>query len=189
MDGFAEGIIVANQAYSFSDGTTLLVYMSSSEEASCELAASYLGASDTSVDPTDLFVSDHCNLLFRFTDPSYDLTEDDPLDVTSISEILVTAECALGDGEFETATIGGQTGYFWLNASDAALAAWYSAVAEDGEITHLESTVDGVELDVNLDSYDGSYPYHDRGDTKARGTGRGTIYATHCAELEETPHF
>jgi hypothetical protein len=163
--------------------------MSSSEEASCGLVADYLGASESSVDPTDLFAADHCNLMFKFVDPTFAWSEDEPLDVTDIASVLVTAECPLGDGDFATDTIGGQTGFFWGNATDESLAAWYTAVAEDGEITRVEETAAGVDLDVNLDSYDGSYPYHDREDTKARGTGKGTIVATDCADLEETPYF
>ena len=127
--------------------------------------------------------------MLKFTDPDFDWSEESPLDVTNIADVLATVECPLGDGVFAQDTIGGQTGFFWGNESDDSLAAWYTAVAEDGEITRLEETSSGVEVDVNLDSYDGVYPYHDRADTKARGTGKGTIFAEDCTELEETPYF
>ena len=72
MDGFCRSGIGGARAFSYSDGSALLVYMSSSDAASCSLAANYLGASETRVEPSDLFETNHCNLMLKFTDPDFD---------------------------------------------------------------------------------------------------------------------
>ena len=64
---------------------------------------------------------------------------------------------------------------------------WYTARAVWGTLTRMDEVSGGVELDLNLDYFDGSYPLLGIDAIDARGNGKGTLFAEDCADLGETP--
>ena len=193
IQGLYEGEVQAWKAFSFEKDGTMVMYMSGAVGATCAGVADHLGAAETPVDPSALFVPDRCNLLLKFETPTYSWSEDNPLDVTNLARLIVSAECPFGDGAFQQDTIGGQSGWYWQDVSGGAGdAAWYTATATDGVVTGGERLAGnaGHAVDLNVDGWDGRFPQDtDLGEARARGTGRGTIAATWCAALEDSTYF
>jgi hypothetical protein len=193
-DGRVEAELEAWAAFSFagtvSGREVLLVYMSSTPDADCGLVADHLGAVEGPIDPSPLFTPNTCNLVLKIEEPPAEVSASSPLPVSAARGVVVSAACAAGPGSFVRMTISGQDGYFWQDsdAADAVEAPWYTAYADAGEITRLEVSGAAVTLDLELDSFTGSYPL-ETGTSLARGSGAGTITATACPALAETPFY
>ncbi len=181
MDDRGEGEVIAWRAFSYTDGSTTLVYVSPNPEADCDTVADYLGRPDSSgqpqvIDPSSLFLQDYCNLSFTATGSlpmEVDLEED-------AMSLIVTATCSLGEGTFDYTTVGDQTGYFWSGT-------WYTGTAYQGVLS-VSLDGDDVRVSGSIDSIDGTYPLEDGG-TKARSTVDGVVYAENCSALGDTPVF
>ena len=195
-DGLIDAKVQSWSAFSYT-GTAggedvALVYMSSTPGLSCTEVANYLGAVEGPVDPTALYTRETCNLLIQLRNIPGTVSEAAPIDLSSVSIAIITAACPSGDGSFVLQSLdGGLTeGYVWLDgdAADAIPSPWLTAAADAGAITAVAISGDAVRLDLEIDSYRGSYPITGGG-SLARGTGKGTIDATACAALGSTPFF
>jgi len=176
MDEAGEGDVLAARAFSYTDGSTTIIYVSANTAATCQMTADYLGATEDPVDPTDLFVPGYCNLIFNVTQS---LPADFNLQKSTLG-VLVHTDCALGDGTWEWTTVGSQTGYFWSEL-------WYIGDAWKGEFT-VEAGDDGIDVDGTLGCFDGQYPITG-GTTQARATVSGHVYGVNCEALSETSTF
>lgn len=194
-DGLIDAKVQSYSAFSYTGtagGEAVdLVYMSSTPGVSCAQVANYLGAVEGPVDPTPIYTRETCNLLIQVRYAPGTVSPTSPITLGGVSAAIVTAACPSGDGSFVLTTIEGTgEGYYWLDgdAADAIPSPWFTAAADAGEITALSRSGDAVTLDIELDSYRGSYPITG-GTSLARGSGRGTITATACPALADTPFF
>jgi hypothetical protein len=186
-------------AWSYAQGDKLVVYMSSTPDTTCEDVALYLGKDpdgdpDTpkpAFDPTNLFTNNTCNLVLSWTVAPYGTySEDVPLDFREDFDPIAFVSCPLGDGSFVETSVGGSSGYYWMNEEDSMQAWWFTGRVAWGELTRLEQVADGVEVDAELDLVDGEFPLVTPTEEIApRGTGKGTIVAPDCPELRYSDFF
>jgi hypothetical protein len=177
MDGFADGDVLAARAFSHRVGDTTLVYVAANPAATCADVAAYLSASDVEPDPSSLFADNTCNLVFSTINSlpaTYDLQ-------TSSVGMIVHADCAFGEGDFDFTSIDGDEGYFWSGT-------WYVGEAWKGEFT-IDENEDGVYIDGTLGGFDGRYPYAGYPDSMARASVSGVVHGVECPALGDTVYF
>lgn len=202
ISGIVDGELEAWKAFSHeatsevTGGNLLLVYMSSSPDATCADATSYLLAEGN--DPSSLFPDNVCNLTMQFFRPSFGThSEEAPLSLTNGGSVSVFIECAFGYGAWQNTSVEGRSGWYWLgdgsldSGSDPEdVPRWYQGQAVAGEVTQLETSGSGYEIILEPDEYAGVFPFDDDlGTSGARGTGKGVIRTEDCGSLQDTRYF
>lgn len=170
-----EGRVIPRSAFYHEQDGKLLMYMSASNSATCELVADHLHISGNRPDPSDLFIQDHCNLRITFQNAA---------DITSSASF---AECTFGSGSFSAS---GST-WHWTGTDENGLdAEYFEAVGLVGGINAMASDSARIALDIEVTEWAGSFPYSDNYNTsEAVGTGTGYIIAEECAALSGATFF
>ena len=165
------------QAFGFDNEGTLLIYISSHKEASCETVAPYLRTTADPVDPSSLFEPQTCNLMLKTANYSGTWTaEDDRLESASSS-----ISCNMGEGEW-IYEMGVSNGYYWSGNWWAGFPTEYK-----WDITGDRDTEYSV--DIEMTGYEGSFPREEFSRYPASGTVKGVVTAQPCMEIGQSGHF
>ena len=143
------------------------------------------------VDPTPFFTANTCNISIWFgSSPPFGVySESNKLDLRDTLEPLVYASCALGTGAWVETDEFASNGYYWINQDEPEQAWWFSGRVAWGYLEGLEETATGVDVTMQIDMVDGSFPYISSDTVAPRGTGGGIISATNCEDLGDTDFF
>lgn len=163
------------QAFGFDNEGTLVVYIASQKEASCESVASYIKGE--SIDPSQLFEPQSCNLFVKVSDyeGSWQAQDDRMLSASS------SINCTMGDGAFEYEN-GSDSGYYWTGNWWAGFPIEYNwSITGDRETSYA--------LEIEMKTYEGSFPLEEFDRYEARGTVSGSVEAQVCPELGSTGQF
>jgi hypothetical protein len=182
-DGSLSGTMAIARAFSFSSDNAIFVYASSNPDASCGLMADLFDKENKSVDRTDLFLDGHCNLTISQVGGMEVEAHDLQVDVGG----SVQTECAFGEGDWELSGSGSEADYYWTGE-------YYVAGATHGtyDILWHDQGAGQMVLDVDLDHWEGTFPYSDDrpGSHKASSPGlKGLIYTEHCEGIEQLGIF
>jgi len=170
--------VAARKAFGFATSGQGFVYVASNGDATCGAVVDYLTSTDP-YDPTDILVAGHCNLSLDFDyDGGWDGHEVLPSDITTG---LWSVSCAMDDGSWSLEERKGFVDYFYSGR-------WWQGSPLDH---HTVLSGDGEELvvDLEMSEYDGDYIYEDLESHPGSGRVTGTIDATWCAQLAQTPFF
>jgi hypothetical protein len=202
IPGIVDGEIEAWTAFSHeassevTGGNLLLIYMSSSPDATCAGVVGYLNNDGN--DPSALFPDNVCNLTLQLFRPSFGTWSDgNALSLSSGGSVSGFVECSFGYGGWVNTTVGSTTGWFWQDDGSVDTGSdpedtprWFQGQVNEGEITGLETAGGGHEVLIEPDEFIGVFPYDEElGNSGARGTGKGLIRAVACPELQSTRYF
>ena len=161
VDQGLTGQLVAAQAFAHAQDGSLVAYISSSPETTCDDVVGYL--SDSRYDSSSMFLEGHCN-FFIYIDSAYDsagfAVEDD-----LIYGVSSNMSCTLGEGAFVQETPDAQyawSGQWWQGAptsfsydfSDDGTEYWLNVTlrelngsfSQDGQMVSVTgtTTIDGL---------------------------------------------
>ena len=170
-----EGRIIPRSAFYHEQDGRMLIYMSASNSATCEVVAGHLDINGNRPDPSTLFIQDHCNMR---------ITLQNSTDTTSAAFF---AECTFGTGSFSAAG----SSWEWSGTDENGVdAEYFEAVGLVGGLNAMESETDRVAVEMEVTEWAGSFPYSDNYNTSdAVGTGAGYIIAEACGALSGATFF
>ena len=149
--------------------------MAANSSATCDLVANHLNPSESELDPTELFIQDHCNIGIYLDD------------VNDSSIVSFFSECTFGMGSF-----GSSTGSWkWTGTNEDGVAAeFFIGAGLEGGLLDLQEDGDRRALQMEITEWAGNFPYSDTYNTSgAVGTGNGYITATECPALADTTYL
>ena len=175
IPGLFEGRLIPRAAFWYQVGDKALVYMTANSSATCELAANHLNPNDTQLDPSDLFILDHCNMGIVITD------------VNDLSTATYFSECTFGTGSFSQE---GANWYWSGTDADGIEAEYFVGAGLAGETLDWQTDAERIAVEVSVTEWAGNFPYSTTYNTSgAVGTGLGYIVATECSPLENTTYL
>lgn len=173
-----DAAVASRVAYGFHLDGKALITLATPAEASCADIVEYFNHGDTNdpFDPQAVLVGGHCHLTL--TVQSYDgsalsLTEAD-------TSALWALYCPMGEGSFEVSEQQGYEDYFWTGKT------WSGG--PEAHTTTLTPEGDDYGLTLSMADFTGAY-IDAVGAVTATGVVEGTITATSCPELYQTPAF
>ncbi len=170
-----EGRLIPRSAFWYQVGDKALVYMTANQSATCDLVANRLNPNTQQLDPSDLYILDHCNMGIVVED------------VNDLSTASYFSECTFGMGSFS------QSGAIWQwsgTDNDGVEAEYFIGAGLTGETLDWQQDGERVAVEVSVTDWAGNFPYSNNYNTSgAVGTGTGYIIATECAALENTTYL
>ena len=165
------------QAFGFDNEGTLLIYIASNKDASCDTVAPFLRTTADPIDPGIIFEPGSCNLMLKTAnyEGSWE-AEDDRMESASSS-----ISCTMGDGEWLYES-GPNGGYYWSGnwwAGFPIAYKWSVTGDRDSEYT----------VDIEMSGYEGSFPREEFSRYPASGVVSGTVTVEVCTELGQSGHF
>lgn len=184
IPGLFEGRLIPRNAFWYQVDDKALVYMTANRSATCELVANHLNPDATAMDPSDLFILDHCNMGIVLHD------------VNDLSSASYFSECTFGTGSFSQQ---GAT-WKWTGTDENGINAEYFVGAGlVGDTFDWMTDGDRIAVDVAVTEWAGNFPYSttdadndgrpDYNTSGAVGTGSGYIIAGECAALTESTYL
>ena len=161
------GIILVTpyRAFGFDDQETLGVYISSNENATCDMITEYL-KSDGSFDPSDVISPGRCNLFIKvsgFENGTFQASND--VFVSAASSI----ECAMGEGDILYTTLDvGDQGYYWTGK-------WWQGTPKVFDWSFTGDRSQSYTLDIEMSEYAGSFIREEFTNYPALGDVKGTV--------------
>ncbi len=170
-----EGRVIPRSSFYLEQDGKLLLYMSASNSATCDVVGNHLNINGTRPDPSSIFVQDHCNLRITLQNS------------TDLNSVAFFAECTFGTGSFSSAGSSWQWSGTDENGVDAE---YFEAAALNGIVSAMETEVGRIAMEMEVTEWAGSFPYSDNYTTsEAVGTGAGYIIAEECASLANATFF
>ena len=164
------------RAFGFDNAGTLVVYIASHKEATCEGVSAYIKGAEP-FDPSTLFEPQSCNLFIKASDyeGSWEAKDDRMLSASS------AVNCTMGEGIFEYEN-GQDSGYYWSGRWWAGFPTAYSwSITGDRDSSYT--------LEIDMQTYEGSFPLEEFDRYEASGKVSGTVEAEVCSELGSTGQF
>lgn len=182
-DQGAEGRVELYHGYGVDAGGTVMMYLSSNPNLTCDMAAEILSDRDNPLDFTDYIAGGSCDVFIK-------LIEQYPGEVSFTDDIEgrvgMTINCYTGDGSFqyEQRDDGGDDGYYWSGRKWQGNPTVFSYGITGGNESDYT-------VDLNLVEYEGNFPDEEDAGTKyiASGTIQGTVNVEWCSDLGRTEAF
>lgn len=165
------------QAFGFDNEGTLLIYIASHKEASCETVAPFLRTTADPIDPSILFEPGSCNLMLKTANyaGSWE-AENDRMESASSA-----ISCNMGEGEWLYET-GANSGYYWSGKWWVGFPTEYTwSVTGDRDSEYI--------VDIEMTGYEGSFAREEFSRYAATGTVKGTVTVQPCMEIGQSGHF
>jgi hypothetical protein len=176
----AEGRVEVFHGFGIDQGGTVLMYLSSNPNLTCQDAAEMLGDHEGPFDLGEYIVGGTCDIFIRKDDYTGELSfTDDPFGRAGF-----TINCFTGDGsfEFENRSDGGDDGYYWSGRKWQGYPTVYSySITGGSEAAYT--------VDLDLREYAGGFPDEGLDSYVATGDVVGTVNVEWCPELGRTPAF
>lgn len=169
--------MTGHKAFAYDANGRLLLYVSSSSDATCDDVAHYLSEGPTT-EPTPYFPAGSCNLVVPLDDYSGSFSGDRAANDTGVDAVggSISVSCTMGDGSWEPSSSGYTWSGDWWQGGPAA---WSLDI--DGNKS------DGYTASIWLDSFIGTFTYEvtNPGDASkpADGTLSGLVKAESCKAL------
>jgi hypothetical protein len=182
------------KAFGFDQGGSLIMYLSSTPEASCETVTQYLnvGRGDP-YDPVSVMSGGTCNMLLEVPatvgyegELTWTRSEGDG----GIDEISATSaiECAMGTGAFEVTTLSenDDPDYYWTGDN----AHWWQGTVVGYSLELSGGGGEPYEVSLDISTLKGGFVREGfAGNDPASGNVSGTIQAEWCTSLGSTGLF
>jgi hypothetical protein len=144
------GTFSIEKAFGMAVDDTLIVYLSSNPDATCERVVRYLTPSSELEDPSDLRLGQTCDMFMKISswDGSFS-AKDDRLAIASSA-----ISCVLDDGKFIYKERGTDDfDYYWSGR-------WWQGIPDLYTLSIEDSTKsDGFEISGEMSSFDGAFIY------------------------------
>lgn len=168
------GRLSIEQAFAMAQDDTLLVYLSSNPDATCERVAAYLTPSDKPDDPSDLRLGQTCDMFLKIRDWDGDFSATD--DRIAIASSAIS--CALGEGTFAYEERGdGYFDYYWSGR-------WWQGIPDLYTLAIADAGDGGFTIRGEMTSFDGAFIYEKLQSEPGTGEVYGEASITPCAAFE-----
>ncbi len=183
------------KAFGFDQGGSLIMYLSSTPEASCDTVTEYLNVGrGNPVDPVNVFTGGTCNMLIEVPAESVgyegSLSWTRGADEGGIDEISAASviECAMGEGAFEVTTLsaGDDPDYYWTGPNSH----WWQGTQVAYSLSITGGSGSAYAVDIDITALRGGFPREGfSGNDPATGDISGSIEAEWCTALGSTGLF
>ena len=174
------GDFLGYKAFGFDDQGTLIAYISSNQNSTCDEIAKYINVEGNSADIVNVFSPKKCNMFIKVTnfEGSIDAS-DDPFTVAGSSII-----CPMGDGDFEYENLGNGNGndYVWSGRE------WHGIPSEYTWVFVGDKT-SGYSLDIDMTAFEGAFIKEELAKYPAKGRVEGIVDVEVCSNLATSGHF